>query len=266
MLRLKKFEMSSFSVDKVWEQFDRVEVEGRSLAECKHCHRRLTGHRAAMCTHYRTKHLKPPAYMLGEIDWTILGEIDSALSKPMSDAPTSELPSDALTNKPDHPACNPMSDEVHEHNAVPPDAPTSNPDQATCNPMPGELHGHDEDMHKVTNPPLSHECAKDAVHYLALCATTPTAFRHAIDSLPKSSIKRIYDVVCNAAKSDAQPKLSPKQRRMCDKYRADSRSSSKTKRRLLRSANKQAIRSVLGPLMLQTALVACDSGLKLPTL
>jgi hypothetical protein len=93
-----------------------------------------------------------------------------------------------------------------------------------------------------------------------VCKHPDSVSPKSIDVLPKSSIGRIYDMVCKGAKADAEVKLSQKQRRFCTKYVADSRASSKTKRRLLRSANKQAIRSVFGPLMLQVAFGTYASG------
>ena len=60
---------------------------------------------------------------------------------------------------------------------------------------------------------------KDALRYLALCANNPIAFRHAIDTVPESSIRRICDAVLNATKGDVRRKLTPAQRRLCDKYK-----------------------------------------------
>ena len=218
--------MSSFAIDMVWTQFDRVEVEGHPVAICKHCHRQLTGNRGAMCMHLRMKHNKPSAEVSSQIE-----------------PPSKKLLSDT-------PASKPTSDK-------PPSKPIS--DKPTGKPLPDQPHVRGEDGRNMGTP-LPEKQAKDAIRYLTLCANTPTAFRHAIDVLPKSSIRRIYDTVCKGAKADAQVKLSPKQRRFCTKYAADSRASSKTKRRLLRSANKQAIRSVFGPLMLQVAFDTSASG------
>jgi hypothetical protein len=218
--------MSNFSIDMVWTQFDRVEVEGRAVAVCKHCHRQLTGNRGSMCMHLRMKHNKPSA--------EASSQIEPPSKKLLTDTPDSKPTSDKPTSKP-------ISDKP------------------TTKPLPDMLQVHGEDDCNMGTP-LPEKQAKDAVRYLALCANTPTAFRHAIDVLPKSSIRRVYDMVCKGVKVDAQVKLSPKQRRFCTKYVADSRASSKTKRRLLRSANKQAIRSVFGPLMLQVAFGAYASG------
>jgi hypothetical protein len=226
MLRLQKFRMSYFTSDTVSTQFDQVEVNGRSMVVCKHCKRQLTGNRSAMCMHYRMKHTTPPADALNQID-----------SPPStSDMPASNQLSDQAAN-------NPLSDNPIS-SALPPDQPQA----------------RDVGMHKVGHP-LSEKRLKDAARYLSLCAATPLAFRRAIDALPTSSIIRIYDLVCNAAKGDGQVKLSPKQLRLCTKYGADSRASSKTKRRLLRRANKEVVRSVFAPLMLQTALGATDGGM-----
>jgi hypothetical protein len=106
--------------------------------------------------------------------------------------------------------------------------------------------------------PLQEKRTKDSTRYVALCPTSRIAFRRAIDVLPKSSTRRIHEMKCNVAKGDAQLKFSPKQRRLCSKYVADVRASSKTKRRLLRSANKEAVRPVLAPLLLQTAFGTTD--------
>jgi hypothetical protein len=136
----------------------------------------------------------------------------------------------------------------------------------TSNPLiPGQPQGSAVDVPKVAHA-LSEKRAKDAARYLSLCAASPLAFRRAIDALPAASIIRIYELVCIAAKGDGQVKLSPKQRRLCIKYGADSRASSKTKRRLLRRASKEAVRSVLAPLMVQTAFGATGSGVVSRTL
>jgi hypothetical protein len=148
-------------------------------------------------------------------------------------------------------------------NTPPSDMPTSNQlsDNQTGNPPPaGHPQATGVDMQKTTDP-LSVKRAKDAARYLSVCAASPLAFRRAIDALPTSSIVRIYELVCIAAKGDGQVKLSPKQRRLCTKYAVDSRASSKTKRRLLRRATKDAIRSVFAPLMLKTAFGATDGGM-----
>ena len=108
---------------------------------------------------------------------------------------------------------------------------------------------------------------KDALRYLALCANNPIAFRHAIDTVPESSIRRICDAVLNATKGDVRRKLTPAQRRLCDKYKRSiaflisPKKSLKTKRLLLRSAKKQVGGSVFVPLMLQAALDTLGSAL-----
>jgi hypothetical protein len=102
---------------------------------------------------------------------------------------------------------------------------------------------------------------------LASCADCPIAFRHAIDTVPESSIRRICDAVLNATKGDARRKLTPAQRRLCDKYKrsiaflTSPTISLKRKRDLLRSAKKQAGGSVFIPLMLQAALDTLGSAL-----
>jgi hypothetical protein len=219
VLRLRKFDMSNFSADMVHTQFDQVDVDGRSVAVCKHCHRQLTGNRGAMIMHLRMKHNEPLA--------DESNQIDSPASTPPSDMPASNQ---------------------HSEN------------QASSSLEPDQPQACDVDAHKMTRP-LSEKRAKDAARYLSLCAASPLAFRRAIDALPTASIIRIYDLVCSAAKGDGQVKLSPKQRRLCTKYGADSRASSKTKRRLLRRASKEAVRSVFAPLMLQTALGASEGGM-----
>jgi hypothetical protein len=224
--------MANFSIDMVWTQFDRVEVEGRPVAVCKHCHRHLTGNRGAMCMHLRMKHNKP-----------------SAEGSSQTEPPSKKLLSDTPTSKP---TCDKSTSKL-----IPDKPPSDKP------PVHLQVHGEDECN---MGTPLAEKQAKDAIRYLVACANTTTAFRHAIDVLPKSSIRRIYDMVCKGAKADAQVKLSPKQRRFCTKYVADSRASSKTKRRLLRSANKQAIRSVFGPLMLHVAFGTSASGVVPTTL
>jgi hypothetical protein len=195
----------------------------------------------------------------------VLNQIDPSTPKPLSDASTNEPSSDMLVkhNNPtdnvlsqiDPPTSKPLSDVSTTEPSL--DMPTSKP--STSKSVPDKPHGPNEDMRKTMHL-LVEKRAEDAIRYLELCATAPSAFRQAIDALPKPSIKRIYDVVCNAANGDGQVKLSPKQRRLCKKYRADSHASSKTKRRLLRNADKQTVRSVLVPLILQNACAAGDSG------
>ena len=216
--------MSNVTADMVHTQFDRAEVDGRSVVVCKHCNRQLTCNRSAMRLHYRMKHSKPLA--------DAPNQIDSPTSIPVSDMPASNQVADSPTSNP-----------------LPPD----------------QSKGSDVDMRKATHA-LSEKRAKDAARYLASCAASPLAFRRAIDALPTSSIIRIYELVCIAAKGDGQVKLSPKQRRLCTKYGADSCASSKTKRRLLRRATKEAVRSVFAPLMLQSAFGATDGGVMSATL
>ena len=111
---------------------------------------------------------------------------------------------------------------------------------------------------------------KDALRYLALCANNPTAFRHAIDAVPDSSIRCICDVALNATEGDVRHKLTPEQVSLCHKYKRsittllDVKKSLKAKRSLLRSANKQSGGSVFVPLMLQVALDTFGSEL-IPT-
>ena len=112
-----------------------------------------------------------------------------------------------------------------------------------------------------------HKREKDALRYLALCANNPRAFRQAIDNVPDSSIRRICDAVLNATKGDARRKLTPTQRRLCEKYKrsieflASPTNSLERKRDLLRSAKKQVGGSVFVPLMLQAALDTLGSAL-----
>ena len=211
-----------FSVDMVWTQFDCLEVEGRKVAVCKHCRRHLTGNRGAMCMHLRMKHNYPAV--------EAPSQVEPPPKQLIPDASTSEL----LT---DTPTCKPL------------------PHTTISEPVSSKATVCDKPVLNV-GPLLPEKQAKDAVRYLMLCASSPTAFRRAIDVLPKSSIRRIYDVVCNVGKGQAQVKLSPKQCRLCSKYIADSRASSKTKRRLLRGASKQTVHSVFAPLMMQTVLDA----------
>jgi hypothetical protein len=256
MLRSRQFEMSNISADMVWQHFDRVEVDGRSNAVCKHCHHQLISNRGVMCAHYRMKHCNLPASMLGQID--------PPTSKQLSNTSMNEPSSDMLVKSNNPPTT--VLNQIDPSTSKSPSDTSMNKtpsDMSTSNSVSGKLQGRDEDAHKSIQL-LAENRARDAIRYLALCATTSTAFRKAIDALPKPSIKRIYDMVCSDANGDAQVKLSPKQRRLCRKYRADVHASSKTKRRLLRSANRQAIRAVFGPLMLHTAFVPGDSGV-MPT-
>jgi hypothetical protein len=106
-------------------------------------------------------------------------------SKTPADAPN-RIGSPTSTPPPDMPASSQLSDNP-AGNPLPPDQP-----QATV-----------VDMHKTTHP-LAEKRAKDAARYLSLCAASPLAFRRAIDALPTSSIIRIYELVCIAAKGDGQ--------------------------------------------------------------
>jgi hypothetical protein len=108
---------------------------------------------------------------------------------------------------------------------------------------------------------------KDMLRYLVLCANNPTAFQHAIDGAPESTIRRICDAVLNATNGDVRRKLTPADRRLCDKYKRSiaillaPKKSLKTKRRLLRSAKKQVGGFVFVPLMLNAALDTLGSSL-----
>jgi hypothetical protein len=168
-------------------------------------------------------------------------------NKPLADAPN-RITSPTSTPPSDTPASNQRADN-----------PTGNPL------IPDQPQGSVAYLPKVAHP-LSVKRANDAARYLSLCAASPLAFRRAIDALPTSSIIRIYELICIAAKGDGQVKLSSKQRRLCTKYGTDSRASSKTKRRLLRRATKETVRSVFAPLMLQTAFGATDGGVMSATL
>jgi hypothetical protein len=117
-------------------------------------------------------------------------------------------------------------------------------------------------------PPEKRE--KDALRYLALCVDCPIAFRHTIDTVPDSIIRRICDAVLNATEGHARHKLTSEQHRLCIKYKrpiatlVDAKKSLKVKRSLLRSANKQAGGSTFVPFMLQAALDTFGGGL-IPT-
>jgi hypothetical protein len=108
---------------------------------------------------------------------------------------------------------------------------------------------------------------KDALRYLVLCVDNPRAFRHAIDSVPDSSIRRVCDAVLNATKGDAKRKLTPAQRALCNKYKrsidilVSPKKSLKTKRSLLRSARKQVGGSVFVPMLVQAAFDTLGSAL-----
>ena len=51
--------MNNPTVDTVWEAFDRVDVAGRPMAECRLCQHQIVPNRGTMCMHYRMKHCKP---------------------------------------------------------------------------------------------------------------------------------------------------------------------------------------------------------------
>jgi hypothetical protein len=51
--------MNNPTVNTVWEAFDRVDIAGRPMAECKLCHHQIVPNRGTMCMHYRMKHCKP---------------------------------------------------------------------------------------------------------------------------------------------------------------------------------------------------------------
>ena len=156
-----------------------------------------------------------------------------------------------------------------------------------CSDMPGLPHADNEESQLLrrvhnnnyedsetsdkmtTRSPEKRE--KDALRYLALCAGNLTAFRHAIDAVPDSTIRRICDAVLYAMKGDAHCKLTLEQVRLCRKYKRSiedlttTKKLLKTKRRLLRSANKQVGGSVFVPFMLQVARDTLGSRL-IPTI
>jgi hypothetical protein len=66
----------------------------------------------------------------------------------------------------------------------------------------------DEDVCKLTVDRSPEKRVKDAVRYLVLCVDRPIAFRHAIDALPDTSIRRICDAVLSATKGDARLMLT----------------------------------------------------------
>jgi hypothetical protein len=51
--------MCSFLKDSVWDEFDRADVNGRSVAVCKICQRQVAANRGVMCMHFRTQHCNP---------------------------------------------------------------------------------------------------------------------------------------------------------------------------------------------------------------
>ena len=213
----------------VWRaQFEPVEVDGRSLVVCKQCKRQMSSNNVGR---HSRMHNKQRADMASQAD--------PPAKKPLCDMPASNQESD-----------------ISASNTL--------PDKSASEVLPEKSQAADADVREMTRP-LEEQRAKDATRYLALCASSPIAFRRAIDALPNSSIIRIYALICSVAKGDAHLQLSPtKRRRLCSKYGADVRASSKTKRRLLRSADKETIRSFFGPLLLQTAFGGTDSGV-MPT-
>jgi hypothetical protein len=50
--------MNNPTVDTVWK-FQRVDVAGRPMAECKLCQHRIVPNRGTICMHYRMKHRRP---------------------------------------------------------------------------------------------------------------------------------------------------------------------------------------------------------------
>jgi hypothetical protein len=122
----------------------------------------------------------------------------------------------------------------------------------------------------VYNPTMGRspeKLGKDALRYLALCVDCPLAFRHTIDTVPDSTIRRICDAVLNVTEGESRDILTSEQRRLCNKYHrsiatlVNPKKSLKAKRSLLRSANKQAGGSVFVPLMLQVVLDTFGSAL-----
>jgi hypothetical protein len=120
----------------------------------------------------------------------------------------------------------------------------------------------------MSRPPEKRE--KDALRFVALCGDNPRAFSRAIELVPDSTIKRICDAVLNATKGDAKRKLTPAQRRLCNKYKrsidilVSPKPSLETKRSLLRSVKKQVGGSIFVPCMIQAALDTFGSAL-IPT-
>jgi hypothetical protein len=51
--------MCTFLKDSVWDEFDRADVNGRSMAVCKICQRQVAANRGVMCMHFRTQHCNP---------------------------------------------------------------------------------------------------------------------------------------------------------------------------------------------------------------
>ena len=76
--------MNTPTVETVWQAFDRVDVAGRSMAECKLCQHRIVTNRGTMCMHYRMKHCNPT---------NELRQTDALVSKPICDKPQAFAPS-----------------------------------------------------------------------------------------------------------------------------------------------------------------------------
>jgi hypothetical protein len=90
MVRFCKFEMNNPTVDTVWEAFDRVDVAGRSMAECKLCQHQIVPNRGTMCMHYRMKHCQPR-------DNT--RQIDPLACEPLCDKPRAFAPQASKSEK-----------------------------------------------------------------------------------------------------------------------------------------------------------------------
>jgi hypothetical protein len=76
--------MNTPTVETVWQAFDRVDVAGRSMAECKLCQHRIVTNRGTMCMHYRMKHCNPTNGPR---------QTDALVSKPICDKPQAFAPS-----------------------------------------------------------------------------------------------------------------------------------------------------------------------------
>ena len=83
MVRLCEFEMSALLKDSVWEEFDRADVNGRSVAVCKICQRQVAANRGVMCMHFRTQHCKPSDGSR---------QSDAIVDKPLSEKPKASAP------------------------------------------------------------------------------------------------------------------------------------------------------------------------------
>ena len=88
MVRLCEFEMCTLLKDTVWEEFDRADVNGRSVAVCKICQRQVAANRGVMCMHFRTQHCKPADGSR---------QIDPLASKPLCDKPQDSRTSEAMS-------------------------------------------------------------------------------------------------------------------------------------------------------------------------